>query len=408
MRCLVVGAGIVGICVAHYLQREGHDVIIVDRDGPGEGASKGNAGVFATGHVVPLGTPRTLKGVPWMLVDSASPLTLRWRYIHRIAPWLVRFVAASTPRRVEAISHALAALLACAMTSYAPLLRSAEAENLVQKRGWLVLYETEASRRAAEPDLALRRRRGIRVDELDEGAIRHLVPGLRRGPIWGVFLPDCQHALDPYRLTLKLAESFVRQGGTIQRANLSTEIQSNGTVRVTTDAGPLTFDALVIAAGAWSRSLLCGLGEDAPLDTERGYHVMTDNSINLRLPLLCADHKFSVTPMTDGIRLGGTVEFAGLEAPANPKRWDIMIRHATALLPGLGPKMSSTWMGFRPSMPDSLPVIGPSARHANVFYAFGHGHLGLTLGAVTGRLIAELVTRRQPSIDLSPYRVTRF
>jgi glycine/D-amino acid oxidase-like deaminating enzyme len=408
MRCLVVGAGIVGICSALYLRRDGHDVVVIDRSGPGEGASKGNAGIFATGHVVPMGTPEMLKRVPGMLLDSTSPLTMNWSYLPRIAPWLIRLLAASTPRRVEAISRALAALLATAAECYRPLLQCAGAEDLVQRRGWLMLYESENSRRAAQPSLELRRRRGIPLDELDEGAIRQLVPGLRPGAVWGVMLPDCEHTVDPYRLTVALAEAFVGQGGTIHRGEVRTGVGLDGRPQVTTDAGPVAFDALVIAGGAWSRTLLRGLGDDAPLDTERGYHVMIENNIDLRMPLLCADHKFSMTPMTDGIRLGGTVEFAGLEAPANPKRWDIMARRARALLPGLKSELRSTWMGFRPSMPDSLPVIGPSPRHPNVFYAFGHGHLGLTLGAVTGRTIADLIAGRSPAFDVGAYQITRF
>jgi len=408
MRCVVVGAGIVGICSALQLLREGHEVIVVDRNGPGEATSRGNAGIFAIGHVVPIGTPAILKRVPAMLLDSTSPLTIRPSYIARIAPWLIRLLAASTPRRVEAISHALAAILAPALESYRPLIKSAGATDLVQRRGWLILFESEASRRAAEPDVVLRRSRGIRVDELDEGTIRQLVPGLRPGPVWGVMLPDCEHTLDPYRLTVALAEDFVAQGGVIQRGDIRTDIAADGRAQVLEDAGPLAFDTLVIAAGSWSRRLMRGLGDDAPLDTERGYHVMMENSIDLRLPLLFADHKFSVTPMADGIRLGGTVEFAGLEAPPNPKRWEIMTQRSRAMLPGLKPEMRSTWMGFRPSMPDSLPVIGPSERHANVFYAFGHGHLGLTLGAVTGRMIVDLVAGRAPVVEPTPYRLTRF
>jgi D-amino-acid dehydrogenase len=408
MRCVIVGAGIVGICSALQLQREGHEVVVIDRNGPGEGTSRGNAGIFATGHVVPIGTPAILKRVPAMLLDSTSPLTIRRSYLMGIAPWLIRLLAASTPRRVEAISHALAALLAPASESYRPLLQSAGATGLVQHRGWLILYETEESRRAAQADIDLRRSRGIRLEELDEGTIRQLVPGLRRGPIWGVMQPDCEHTVDPYRLTVTLAESFVAQGGTIQRADVRTEIAADGKPQLMTAAGPIAFDALVVAAGAWSRKLMRGFGDDAPLDTERGYHVMLENNIDLRVPLLCADHKFSMTPMTDGIRLGGTVEFAGLEAPPNPKRWEVMTERARGVLPGLKSEMRSTWMGFRPSMPDSLPVIGPSPRHTGVFYAFGHGHLGLTLGAVTGRMIADLIAQRPPAVDATPYRITRF
>lgn len=408
MRCVIVGAGIVGICSALQLQREGHEVVVIDRSGPGEGTSKGNAGIFANGHVVPIGTPGILKRVPGMLLDSTSPLTLRWSYLPAIAPWLIRLLAASTPRRVEAISRALAALLAPASESYKPLLKSANAEDLVQRRGWLVLYSTEEGRRAAQADLDLRRSRGIRWEELNEGTIRQFVPALRPGPVWGVMLPDCEHTVDPYRLTVALADDFVVRGGTVIRADVRTSVAPDGKPQVTTNTEPVAFDRLVIAAGPWSRTLLRGLGDDAPLDTERGYHVMLANDIDLRVPLLCADHKFSITPMTDGVRLAGTVEFAGLEAPPNPKRWDIMAERARGLLPGLKPEPRTTWMGFRPSMPDSLPVISPSPRHRDVYYAFGHGHLGLTLGAVTGRAIADLIANRRPAFDLAAYHIDRF
>jgi glycine/D-amino acid oxidase-like deaminating enzyme len=408
MRCVIVGAGIVGICSALQLQREGHEVVVIDRNGPGEGASKGNAGMFAIGHVVPIGTPAILRRVPAMLLDSTSPLTIRWSYAAAIAPWLIRLLAASTPRRVEAISHALAAILKPAIECYRPLLDDARANDLVQRHGWLILYDTQAARRDSQADIDLRRGRGIRLDELDEGTIRQLVPGLRPGPVWGVMQPDCAHTIDPYRLTVALAEAFVANGGTIERAEVRTSIGADGTPQLLTDTSLVPFDRLIVAAGAWSRTLLRGLGDDAPLDTERGYHVMLENNIDLRVPLVFADHRFSVTPMTDGIRLGGTVEFAGLAAAPNPRRWDVMAERARSMLPGLKSEMRSTWMGFRPSMPDSLPVIGPSPRHANVYYAFGHGHLGLTLGAVTGRMIADLVAQRPPAVDASPYRITRF
>jgi D-amino-acid dehydrogenase len=407
MKVVVIGAGIVGICTALYLQRDGHDVTVLDRSGPGEGTSRGNAGVFATGHVVPIGTPGMLRRVPGMLVDQTSPLAIRMSYLSRIAPWLLHLLAASRPHRVKAISHALAALLAPALDSFRPLLTSARAESLVLQRGWLTIYESEGSRRAAQPDLDLRRSLGVRWEELDDGTIRQLAPALRPGPIWGVMFPDCAHTVDPYRLTVALADDFVVRGGTIQRGDARTSIH-DGIAQVHTDAGIAAFDRLVIAAGAFSRQLIRGLGEDAPLDTERGYHVIMENEIDLRLPLLSADHKFSITPMTDGVRLAGTVEFAGLAAPPNPARWDIMTRRSRALLPGLKAEPRSTWMGFRPSMPDSLPVIGRSVKHPNVYYAFGHGHLGLTLGAVTGRLVADLVAQRAALVDTMPYGIDRF
>jgi D-amino-acid dehydrogenase len=407
MKCLVVGAGIVGISIALYLQRDGHDVMVIDRAGPGEGTSSGNAGLFAIGHVIPIGTPGLLRRVPSMLMDQTSPLAMRWSYLPLIAPWLIRMLAASTPRRVEEISKALAAILAVALDSYRPLIQCANAQHLMQRRGWLTVYESEATRRAAQADLNMRRSRGVRWEELEEGEIRQLAPALRPGPIWGVMFPDCEHTVDPYQLTVALANDFVGQGGTILRGEVRTDVRQ-GRAQVLTDAGPIVYDKLVIAAGAFSRMLMRGLGEDAPLDTERGYHVMVDNDIDLRIPLLAADHKFSITPMTDGIRLAGTVEFAGLNASPNPRRWDVMTERSRKLLPGLKSKPYKTWMGYRPSMPDSLPVIGPSQRHGNVYYAFGHGHLGLTLGAATGRLIADLVAGRSPFVDRSPYRLERF
>jgi len=407
MRCVIVGAGIVGICSALYLQREGHDVVIIDRNGPGEATSRGNAGVFAIGHVLPIGTPAILRRVPEMLLDRASPLTIRPSYALSIAPWLIRLLAASTPSRVEAISQALGAILSSALESYRPLIKSAGAADLLQHRGWLILYNSEESRRSAEPDNALRRSRGIRVEDVDEGTIRQLVPALRPGTISGVVLPDCEHTLDPYRLTVALARDFTAQGGKIVRGEVHTARGPDGKPQLLTHEGPVEFDTLVVAGGSWSRKLMRGLGDDAPLDTERGYHVMMENNIDLRMPLLFADHKFSATPMADGIRFAGTVEFAGLEAAPDPKRWDIIAQRSKAALPGLK-ETRSTWMGFRPSMPDSLPVISPSPRHANVYYAFGHGHLGLTLGAVTGSMIAGMVAKRQPVVDPAPFRITRF
>ena len=373
MKCLIVGAGIVGISIALYLQREGYQVTVIDRGEPGEGTSRGNAGIFAIGHVVPIGTPGLIRRVPGMLMDDTSPMALRWSYLPQIAPWLIRMLAASTPQRVEQISRQLAALLAPALECYRPLIAAASAGNLVQQRGWLTVFESQQSRRAAQADLDLRRRRGIRWEDLDEGTTRQLVPALRPGPIWGVMFPDCEHTIDPYRLTVAFAQDFIARGGTILRGEVRGSLLADKPV-LSTDAAPLDFDRLVIAGGAYSRKLMRALGDDAPLDTERGYHVMLDNDVDLRVPLLSADHKFSITPMMDGVRIAGTVEFAGLEAPPNPKRWDVMTKRTRALLPGLTSDPRSTWLGYRPSMPDSLPVIGRSPRHQNVYYAFGHGH----------------------------------
>jgi D-amino-acid dehydrogenase len=294
------------------------------------------------------------------------------------------------------------------LDAYRPLLKEAGAEALVRHQGWLMLYRSDASYRTAQSDFAIRRRRGVRFEELDEGTIRQLVPALRPGPVRGVMLPDCEHTVDPQRLTEALADDVRRRGGDFLVSDVRRiEKRSQGVV-LHLDGAPRAFDCAIVAAGAWSKHLVRSLDDDTPLDTERGYHVMLEDTVGLRLPLVAADRKFSITPMSGGIRLGGTVEFGGLHAPPNPARWESMIRHARNLLPNLPPRPISTWMGFRPSMPDSLPVIGRSPVHNDVYYAFGHGHLGLTLAAVTGHAIADLVAQRRPSVDLEPYRPERF
>ena len=408
-RFVIIGAGIVGISVGLHLLRDGHSVTIVDRHGPGEGTSKGNGGLLAIGHAIPVGTPDVLRRVPAMLLDPTSPLALRWSYLPQIAPWLFRFARASTPARVETIAHALSAILKPAIDAFQPLLKGAHAQDLIQRRGLLYVYETAVGFQRARGGFEQRRRLGIQVDYLEDAAVRQLAPALGVPIATGVFLPDVQHCVDPYRLTLALAESFVRAGGSLARATARDfELGPQGPTAVVTDAGKLACDAVVLAAGAWSRPLLRRLGHDAPLDTERGYHVMLANQIDLRLPVSAGEGYFSAVPMAEGIRLAGTVEFGGLELPPNPDRWTTMTKRARRLFPGLTEATRSTWMGFRPSMPDSLPVIGRSSRSPRTYFAFGHGHLGLTLGPITGRLLADIVASRASAIDLSPYAIERF
>lgn len=408
-RFVVVGAGIVGISVGLNLLRDGHTVTIVDRLGWGEGASKGNGGLLAIGHAMPIGTPDVLRRVPGMLLDPTSPLAVRWSYLRQIAPWLFHFARASTPTRVEHIAHALSAILKPAIDSFQPLLKAANAEDLIQHRGLLYVYETELGFRRAHSGFEHRRRLGIRVDYLDHAATQQMLPALGVPISTGVFLPDVQHCIDPYRFTQVLGESFLRAGGSMQRAEVRDfSMGPQGPNAVITENGSISCDAVVLAAGAWSRPLLNRLGHDAPLDTERGYHVMLTNQIDLSLPVSAGEGYFSVVPMAEGIRLAGTVEFGGLDLPPNPDRWDTMTERARRLFPGLSEPMRSTWMGFRPSMPDSLPVIGRSAKNPRTYFAFGHGHLGLTLGPITGRLIADIAAIRTPCIDLAPYAIERF
>ena len=407
---LIAGAGFVGLSTALYLQSEGARVTVLDPRGPGEGASKGNAAVLAVDSVNPVAMPGVLRDVPGMLMDPLGPLAIRWSYLPRIAPWLLRFVAASRPARVEAIAAALRQLLANAIDAYLPLLERAGATDMLRRTGWLSLYETDQSFRAAQYGLELQRRLGVTVEILRAEEIRQAEPSL--APIYrhGVIHPENAHVLDPYQLAQRLAEAVVRSGGAIERQELRGFVFENGRpVAGRTAEGLIPCDAVVVAAGAWSRPLVRALGHDVPLDTERGYHVTLPHpNVVPRRPLYSGDHSFAVTPLSIGLRFAGTVELGGLNAPPNYARAEKLLTHGRRMFPGLDATGASRWMGFRPSMPDSLPVIGAVPGIPNAVLAFGHGHLGLTLGAITGKLAAALALGRPPALDVTPYRAERF
>ena len=407
---LIAGAGFVGLSTALYLQREGARVTLLDPNGPGEGASKGNAAMLAVDSVLPVAMPGVLKDVPGMLMDPLGPLAIRWSYLPRIVPWLVRFLAASRRTRVEEIAAALRPLLVSAIDAYLPLVEAAGMSDMICRTGWLTLYETDESFRKAQWGLELQRRLGVRVEVLRAEEIRQAEPSL--APIYkhGVIHPENAHVLDPWRLAQSLAGVVTRQGGTIERrAVTGFSFRDGRPVAARTAEGEAPFDAVVVAAGAWSRPLARALGRDEPLDTERGYHMTLPNpGVMPRRPLYSGVHSFAVTPLEIGLRFAGTVELGGLDAPPNYDRAEKLLTHGRRMFPGLDAAGASRWMGFRPSMPDSLPVIGCVPGMPNAVLAFGHGHLGLTLGAITGKLAAALALGRAPALDVTPYRAERF
>jgi D-amino-acid dehydrogenase len=410
---VIVGAGIVGACAAAWLQREGRQVLLIDQGEPGMGASFGNGGLFSMSSVAPVGMPGVLGKVPGWLLDAEGPLTIRWSYLPRLVPWLVRFVAASAPERVEKQARALRALLEGSLANYAPLIRDAGAEDLVRQQGSLYLYGSEASWRG-DRAMELRRRNGVEVEELSGPALAELEPDLGPSFTRARLIRANGHTTDPLRLVQKLAQGVVARGGRIAQ-DAVTGFEHNGAsvTAVRTSRGVQAASAVVVAAGAWSKPLAAQLGDRVPLDTERGYHALIRNpEKSVRMPALYVDGSFGLTPMETGLRLTGTVELGGLDAVPNWARSRVLVDQAKRILPGLladsDDSRVSRWMGFRPSMPDSLPVIGPSSRHANAFYAFGHGHVGMCGASTTGRIIAELVAGKAPSIDLAPFSARRF
>ncbi|MBI4182508.1 MAG: FAD-binding oxidoreductase [Proteobacteria bacterium] len=409
-RATVIGAGIVGICTALSLQRAGFEVTLVDPGGPGEGASSGNAGHLAVWLAAPLGVPGMIARVPKMLLDPQAAVAIRWGYLPRIAPWLLRLLLASRPRRVEEISLALAALLRRARDDFDPLIESAAAKRLVVRRNYLAIYESRDAFRASAGIFRLVERRGARIPELGADEIRQLEPALGPAVKYARLVADVTSVIDPLEFSRTLCADFTHRGGTFVRAAATGfALGPNGPERVLTTAGDLAAGTVVIAAGAFSHPLAAELGSRVPLDTERGYHVMlADPGITLRTSMSSGDGGFGIVTMAKGLRLAGTIEFGGLRLPPNPARWEAMLARARRLFPGLREGGQSRWMGFRPSLPDSLPVLGRSPRYPRVFFAFGHSHLGLTLAATSGRLIADLASGRAPAVDLTPYRPDRF
>src|SRR5690242_7712736 len=410
MRIAVVGAGIVGVSCALHLQHDRHDVTLLDPRAPGTATSFGNAGAIVTGAVVPNSTPGLRRDLPRILFDRDSAVRLRWRYLPHLAPWLIRFLLAGRHARVETIADALRPLVTRGYEAHRELIALSHADGIVRPVGWLKVYESEAAFAATRYNRDIMTARGIRIEILNPDEIRQLEPGLAHIYVKGLFEPDSAFVASPHKLVQAHAVHFERLGGIFAQERVrGVAPQSNG-VRLDCELGYRDFDAVVIAAGAWSEELARQVGDRVQLDTERGYHLNIEagNAGELRRPVVFPEREFVLAPMMDGIRLTSGVELAGLDAPPDFTRIRRLLPHARKALPGLSDRVTRQWMGYRPSTPDSLPVIGRSPRSQSVFYAFGHQHLGLTLGAVTGRLIAATVAGHQPEIDLTPYRADRF
>lgn len=414
-RAIVVGAGIVGVSTALQLRRAGWETTLLDRGPPGEGCSFGNAGILAGDVVPPVAAPGVLWRVPGYLADAEAPLAIRWGYLPRLLPWLYHFVRCSRPAVYERNTRALATLLLRARACYAPLVAEAGAGALLRDGGALQVFETAAGFQAARRDAAFRRHLGATVEELGPEELRQLTGEL--APIFAgaLFCPDVGYVRDPLALTRALHGHFLALGGHSRRLTVTRlERRAGGRWGVIAadgsgGEGALEGDRLVVAAGAWSGALLRGLGLSVRLDTERGYHVMLPAAVDrLRLPVSSGEGAFYLTPMAGGLRVAGTVEIGGLAAPPAPARAEAMLRRVRRMLPGLDERGAETWMGFRPSMPDSLPVIGGVEGLPGLLLAFGHAHLGLCLAAVTGRLVTQLAGGEEPELDLRPFRWDRF
>jgi D-hydroxyproline dehydrogenase len=401
----VVGAGVIGLTVALRLVDEGHEVVLLDPNRPGSGASWGNAGTIADYATIPVGTPDVLRTLPSLLFDASSPLAIRRAALPALAPWLVRFAAQSLPGPARRNAMAIAALLADAGPLWSELASRVGGEDILRRRGCLYVYEHRHELVAARADIARRRGLGVRVEFLEPSELARLEPGAPAVEGGAAFFPDAIFLSDPGRMVDRIAGALTVPVLPRRVTGLS---RTGRGVRLTGEGLDLHAGRAILAAGAWSQALARQAGDRIPLDTERGYHVEWDMAEPpLSRPLCPSARGFYFCPMSGRLRAAGTVELGGLDLPPSPGRVRKLVEGARHFFPDL-PEPSRDWMGFRPSLPDSLPVIGPSRGGAEVIHAFGHGHLGVTLAPVTARLVADLVAGREPERDLAATRPDRF
>ncbi|MFG6583468.1 NAD(P)/FAD-dependent oxidoreductase [Sulfitobacter sp. 1A12779] len=400
----VVGAGVVGLSIALALQARGLPVRVIDREGPAAGASAGNAGAFAFTEILPLASPRMIRQAPKWLLDPLGPLSVPPRYAGRITPWMWRFWRASWPAQVRASTVAQTALMKLSQAALDPHLALSGLAHMLRHDGQLQVYESEAEFRASLPGWQAREEAGIAFTHLKGEEIAAYQPGLAPSFTHATFTPEWQSISDPRDYVLAMAERFRAGGGeiTITRAE---RLVAGG---VETSDGFIP-GRVVLAAGAHSHHLARTAGVKIPLETERGYNTtLPAGAFDLKRQITFGGHGFVISKVGHGLRVGGAVELGGLDLPPNFARADAMLKKAKRFLPGLDTSGGTQWMGFRPSLPDSLPAIGALPSRPDVFCAFGHGHLGLTQSAGTAAIIADLMTGQDPGIDLTPFSPARF
>ena len=407
---VVIGAGIVGLCVAYYARKAGFDVKIIDPEEPGSQCTFGNAGAISSGSVAPLAMPGALNSAFGMLLDSTGPLHLPVSYLLAAAPWLLKFIAASKPQRVAEIAAALHGLLNDSVQMHTELAQEIGCNRLLQHTGQLHLYPDQAALQKDQAGWDLKRQYGLQTLEVGGADIRKLEPAVSSQYQYGYFLPDQSWVAEPFLYASAIAASLREQGVEFVRDKVvRLSPAGNGEWTVHTANGQHQARDIVVAAGAWSTQWLRPLGINIPLETQRGYHAQFANpSVSISRTVVLADRKVFITPMESGLRAAGTVEFGGLKRPPNDQRAGLLTQHIKAGLPALDVSKPSTWMGHRPCLPDSMPVLGKTPGHPGLWCAFGHGHLGITGSVHSGRLIADAIRGQPDTKTLAPFSAARF
>ena len=407
IRIGVIGAGIQGVCNALFLQKKGFEVTLFDRDEPGNSATYGNAGHFSPYASVPLNRPDVLADIPSMLLSSRGPLALKWNYVFKMIPWFIKFIMNCSKKNMMHTAKNMHQILDLALPAYDELFEEIDINGLVENKGIIYIWN-DKNLKSRELENNIRKELGVYHQILSPKEIHDLEPNIK--PIYhgGVFYNYARHARNPKKILIKLFENFIQKGGKFLKLNVQELIFDDNKPVIRSEVQRFIFDKLVITCGAFSKQLTDKLHENIPLDTERGYHIhFKDYDHLISRPVVHANYGFGLTPMEQGLRVVGTVEFGGLNNPLTKARIKNLIENAKEMLDGL-PEHEDEWLGFRPSLPDFLPVIGPSKNYKNVFYSFGHHHLGWTLGAISGKIISKMITNENTNLDLKPYSSLRF
>ncbi len=407
---VIIGGGIVGVATAALLVEAGREVLLIDRAGICEETSSGNAAALAFSEILPLASKGVMRKVPGWLVDPLGPFTIRPTYFPRMVPWLYRFWRASAPDALAKTAVVQADMMRLAESEMLSLIDRAGLRSRLREGGNLELYESEAELVASQPGWDVREKAGIAYEHVRGDRLAELQPGLNERFVVGTFVPGWKNVSDPKLFGKAIWAYAENLGARFLAGKVVAAQRQSGSARLQLQDGTeINATHLVLMAGAWSRNLAKGFGDAVPLDTERGYNTtLPVGSFDVRRQLTFPGHGFVVTPMETGLRVGGAVEFGGLDLPPNFARSEAMLKKASKFLPGLKIEGGKQWMGYRPSMPDSLPVIGRASAGGNIYYGFGHGHLGLTQSAATARLVCDLITGARPAIDIEPFKPQRF
>ena len=405
----VIGAGIQGVCISLCLIKKGFKVTLIDREDPGkESASYGNAGHFSPYASVPINRPDILTDVPSMLFSSTGPLAIKWSYIPKMIPWFLKFIKNCTKKKMMHTAKYMHQILDLAMPAYDELFEEIDISGLVENKG-IIYFWTDKDLKSRELEINIRKELGVKQQLLKPHEIHDLEPHIKQIYHGGVLYPQARHTRNPRKILLKLFDLFIKRGGRFEKKNVqSISYGEDNKPVIKTDLDFFKFDKAVIACGAFSKKITDKLDEKIPMETERGYHVHFKNHDHLlSRPVIFLNRGFGITPMEQGLRVVGTVEFGGLDNPVSKKRILNLVNNAKYLFPELK-KHEDEWLGFRPTLPDFLPVIGPSKKNKNLFYYFGHNHLGWTLGAISGKIISKMIAEENTNLDLSPYNSLRF